>query len=70
MPEDQTITLAEQYFTHPAIDRRLPDESIGARAALHIVESETMLDGDSAVARGSRPSGMAATKEGGPGPRA
>jgi glutamate decarboxylase len=46
MPEDQTITLAEQYLTHPAIDRRLPDEPIGARAALHIVESETLLDGD------------------------
>ncbi len=42
------VTAVERYFTKPAIDRRLPDESRDPRTALSIVQSEMLLDGDPA----------------------
>jgi glutamate decarboxylase len=47
MPQDDpSLTIAERYLTHPRIDDHLPQHSTTARAALHIVQSETLLDGD------------------------
>ena len=47
MPEvDSQLTIAERFFTHPAISRRMPEDSTTPRTALHVVESEALLDGD------------------------
>jgi glutamate decarboxylase len=47
MPEhDDQLTIAERYFTHPAVDRHMPEEPTTARTALHVVQSEALLDGD------------------------
>ena len=46
-PREATeISLAERYFTKPAIDRRLPEHSREPRVALAMVESEMLLDGN------------------------
>jgi glutamate decarboxylase len=42
------VTFAERFFTEPALDRRMPDEGEDARAALAVVQSEVLLDGDPA----------------------
>ena len=42
---DPSLTVAERYFTHPAVSRTLPEESSTARVALHVVQSEALLDG-------------------------
>lgn len=39
-------TLAETYFTHPAPTRDFPERGVEARAALNMLETEMMLDGD------------------------
>jgi glutamate decarboxylase len=44
--QDPQLTIAERYFTHPALSRTFPEDSTTARTALHIVESEGLLDGD------------------------
>ena len=44
--QDPQLTIAERYFTHPAISRKMPEESTTARTALHVVQSEALLDGD------------------------
>ncbi|UGS36209.1 glutamate decarboxylase [Capillimicrobium parvum] len=41
-----SLTLAEQYLTQPAPVRRIPEGSLTPRAALHILQSEVLLDGD------------------------
>jgi hypothetical protein len=43
---DTQLTIAERYFTQPAISRRLPDAATTPRTALHVVQSEALLDGD------------------------
>ena len=40
------ITQAERLLTEQAIDRKLPESTMDPRAALWIVRSETLLDGD------------------------
>jgi glutamate decarboxylase len=44
--QDPQLTIAERYFTHPAQSRTFPEEGTTARTALHIVQSEALLDGD------------------------
>ncbi len=44
-PESQK-TLAETYFTRPAHDRAMPEERTEAHAALTMLQTEMMLDGD------------------------
>jgi len=44
--EQASLTLAERYFTEPAVDRRIPEHSRDARAALAMVQSEMLLDGN------------------------
>ncbi|MFN8202596.1 MAG: glutamate decarboxylase [Solirubrobacteraceae bacterium] len=41
-----SLTLAEQYLTQPAPVRQIPEGSLTPRAALHILQSEVLLDGD------------------------
>ena len=43
---DPQLTIAERFFTHPAISRKLPEESTTARTALNVVQAEELLDGD------------------------
>ena len=43
---DPQLTIAERFFTHPAISRKMPEESTTSRTALHVVQSEELLDGD------------------------
>jgi glutamate decarboxylase len=40
------VTFVERYFTKPALDRKMPEESRGARVARALLESEVLLDGD------------------------
>jgi glutamate decarboxylase len=40
------VSLHEQYYTQPAIARRMPEHSREPRAALALLESEMLLDGD------------------------
>jgi glutamate decarboxylase len=47
-PTPDGITFAERHFTAPAVDRVLPEHGVDARAALAILESEVLLDGDPA----------------------
>jgi glutamate decarboxylase len=42
----QRKTLAETYFTKPASDRDFPGQGVEARAALTMLQTEMMLDGD------------------------
>jgi glutamate decarboxylase len=44
--DDQRITLAERYFTHPAPYREMPELGRDPRTAAALVESEMLLDGD------------------------
>jgi hypothetical protein len=37
---DSQLTIAERFFTHPAISRKMPEESTTSRTALHVVQSE------------------------------
>jgi glutamate decarboxylase len=49
MPDrERETSLAERYFTQPAPTRELPTHSRDPRAALALVESEMLLDGDPA----------------------
>ena len=41
-----SLTLAEQYLTQPAPVRQIPAGRLTPRAALHILQSEVLLDGD------------------------
>jgi len=47
-PAGSLAAIEERYFTEPAIDRRIPDGSMGPRAALAVVQSEVLLDRDPA----------------------
>jgi glutamate decarboxylase len=42
--EPEPVTIAESYLTQPALDRHLPEDGRDPRAALSIVQSETLLD--------------------------
>jgi glutamate decarboxylase len=44
--DDQRVTLAERYFTHPAPYREMPELGRDPRTAVALVESEMLLDGD------------------------
>src|SRR5919197_3502300 len=47
MPEqDEQLTIAERYFTEPAIDHQLPEDATTPRAAMRVVMAETLLDGE------------------------
>lgn len=46
--DPRETSLAERYFTEPAIDRRLPEHGREPRTALEMVQSEMLLDGDPA----------------------
>jgi len=48
LDREQETSLAERYFTQPAPTRELPTHSRDPRAALALVESEMLLDGDPA----------------------
>ena len=43
---DPQLTIAERFFTRPAMSRKLPEESTTARTALNVVQAEELLDGD------------------------
>jgi glutamate decarboxylase len=45
-PEPPEISLAERYFTKPAISRQMPEHSREPRVALALLESEMLLDGN------------------------
>jgi glutamate decarboxylase len=42
----QEMSLPERYYTQPAVSRRIPEHGRDARAALALLESEMLLDGD------------------------
>ena len=46
--QDEQLTIAERYFTEPAVDKHLPDNATTPRTAKRIVMAETLLDGDPA----------------------
>jgi glutamate decarboxylase len=46
--QDEQLTIAERYFTEPAIDHHLPEDATTARTAMRVVMAETLLDGDPA----------------------
>jgi glutamate decarboxylase len=48
LDRERETSLAERYFTQPAPTRELPTHSRDPRAALALVESEMLLDGDPA----------------------
>ncbi len=45
---EREVSLAEGYFTKPAVDRKIPEHSVVPDVARLIVESELELDGDPA----------------------
>jgi glutamate decarboxylase len=45
-PEETRRTLAETYFTKPASQREFPEQGTEARAAMTMLQTEMMLDGE------------------------